>query len=218
MGILTLATAKDIFQIKGTGNVRHSIFDLSPSLQEVKARLDKSIYGFNAYHLLTLIANTGLRSSEAIDLNVEDFNQMEVSNSIRVRRKKKNRGRADKTQIYQDSMAVSSHEKKLFQKILRDRNVDSGRLFPFTKRMAGYLFSHFARQSGIRDSLSLHSLRRFCAQRMYAHLDKSSSNAHGSIMVKFRLGHSLTTTEKYIAGMFTSDYIQEILVDYPAIQ
>ena len=126
--------------------------------------------------LFALLANTGIRPSEALALTLGDLHLAGREPWISVSRKKKRRPSSDELQIPADLAEILGRH-------AAERETDpSVRLFPFNGRQVRKLFHHYAGLAGIARGHRVYSLRHTAATRIF--------RATGDIrLVQALLGH-----------------------------
>jgi len=171
------------------------------SREEVEAmakaiRSDDSNYSKVFYPLFFILANFGLRISEAVFMVKEDFKDL-ASGYFHVHRAKKERfrkaeaksGRRDRR--IQDFAYVSVHCRKVLGRLLSETKGD--RLFSFSIRSAQLMFGFYLKKAGLRSILTPHSLRRFVITEM-------DDIGMSTVAQKIQVGHVLDTTDLYKAN------------------
>jgi len=113
------------------------------------------------YALFALLANTGIRPSEALGLERGDVH-LGAAPWIRVRRLKK---RA--TVRHYDELQLPARASEPLRDYLPAAPAQ-GPVFPLGRRQAERLFHYYAKRSGIRERLWLYCLRHTAATRIYA--------------------------------------------------
>lgn len=151
---------------------------------------DLSVHGRNAYALITIAGNFGLRCSEAIDLEQKDFETMRHG-YFRVRTLKKKAREVDRA--YMGTKCL-----KYMERLLNERKeLHKTKLFPFGDRAARYLFAYYAQTAGISANVSFHALRHTSA-RMLLSAQKDGPFAHVAMdIVEHFLRHAPTSTRIY---------------------
>ena len=151
---------------------------------------DQSIHGRNAYAMLVIAGNFGLRCSEVIDLEFKDFETLHHG-YFRVRTLKKKARQEDRA--YTGTRCV-----KFMKQLLEERReVHKTKLFPFGDRAARYLFAYYAETAGISPNISFHALRHTAARMLLA-AQKDGPLAHVAMnIVEFFLRHAPTSTRIY---------------------
>lgn len=190
----------DIFQITRGGyraakGWKKSAQDKVLSPREFSALLaaaagDERKYGYDAYDLFSISGNFGLRQSEALALELDDFKSLPMG-YFRVRTLKK-RGKQE------DRVYAGTEGAKLLSEIVdrRTRLTRSPVLFPFGARTARYLFAFYADKAGISPNVSFHSLRHTAATMMLKAIGKRME--YPERIVAAFLRHKPTTTQVYL--------------------
>lgn len=182
-----------IYRSKGLGTpAKRMGIDRNMTAPQVQALLDAakadtSANGLRAYPLFTILANFGPRISEALDLTAEDFRNLASESFFDIRRKKK-RGKTD-----MNFMWVNGEERQVLRQMILPRLPKTGTLFGFGVRTAQCLFGHFLQLAELRMVFSPHALRRFVAGQM-------AGAGIPEWIISLRLGHTLDTTQGYIAN------------------
>ena len=154
------------------------------------ARGDKRKYGTDAYDLFAIAGNFGLRCSEAIDLERDDFRTISMG-YFRVRTLKK---RAE----IEDRVYVGRTGIEFLREIVERRSKGrTDKLFPFCSRTARYLFAFYGREAGLSRNVSFHSLRHTAARLLLEAVRNSEYAVMGMNIVKAFLRHTPTPTEIY---------------------
>lgn len=155
----------------------------------VAASNDDRRYGQDAWCLFALAVNFGFRCSEGIDLEREDFKTLPMG-YFRVRTLKR-RG------VIEDRVIVDPAHAELARDILSYRTQMADKLFPFSSRMARYLFAFYAEKAGLSRNVSFHALRHTGA-RMVLEATGGGDPAKGQMrFVKAFLRHRPTPAEIY---------------------
>jgi integrase len=158
-------------------------------------RSDSSYYGKLFYPLFFVLANFGLRISEAVYLTKDDFRDLEAG-FFHVHRKKKERYSKERNKRkpnrrVMDFVYVNRREREVLSSIVRP--MKNQRIFPLSVRAAQELFAHYLRLANLRLVYTPHCLRRFVAVEM-------DELGISKVAIKARLGHALDTTELYQAN------------------
>lgn len=154
-----------------------------------KARADGRVAGADAYALFALAGNFGLRSIEALSLELDHFKTLSMG-YFRVWTAKKKGAQDDR--VYVGRKGVDAVRQILDGRRARSRDV----LFPFTTRTARYLFAFYAERAGISPNVSFHALRHTAA-RMMLQAIKGQFEYPERIVQAF-LRHKPTTTGIYL--------------------
>lgn len=110
--------------------------------------------------LFALLANTGLRPSEALGLTVADLHLRAARPWINVRRLKKQSERVDELEISPDLATVL----RRFTPLSAD---PASLVFGVSRRQAERLFHFYARRAGVSKNRYLYVLRHTAATRIY---------------------------------------------------
>jgi integrase/recombinase XerD len=148
--------------------------ELAAFLAAVRER--RHVHTPRNHALFTLLANTGIRPSEALALTRRDVHLHAPQPWIRVRRKKKKGPDFDDLLLTPALAAV-------LEKRLAGMWPDQSWLFPIQGRAAQRLFHHYARMAGIERRCNLYMLRHTAATRIY----RSTRDIR---IVQALLGHS----------------------------
>lgn len=191
------------FAAKGVGQREKLIPDLFMQRHEIEAmskaiHSDSSLYSKRFYPLFFILANFGLRISEAVKLVQNDFRDL-ASGFFHVERAKKKKKSAKRGKGKKDRQSrqimnfvyVNEEEIEALREILS--GVKTERIFPFSVRMAQLLFGRYLKLAGLRMIYTPHCIRRFVASEM----DDLGIN---NVAIKARLGHALDSTELYLAN------------------
>ena len=165
--------------------------------QELQALLDapksdRRRYGYDAYDLFAIAGNFGLRCSEALDLEFDDFKSLAMG-YFRVRTLKQKKNQADR--VYSGDKG-----RVLLEDVIASRKRIVGRgdkLFPFGARSARYLFAFYAEQAGISPNVSFHALRHTAARMMLTSLRKTDLANEAMNIVTAFLRHKPSSTQIY---------------------
>ncbi len=151
---------------------------------------DESAHGRNAYAMLVIAGNFGLRCSEVIDLEQKDFDSIDHG-YFRVRTLKKKAKEEDRA--YMGTKCI-----KFMKRLLEERKeFNKTKLFPFGDRAARYLFAYYAQTAGISANVSFHALRHTAARMLLA-AQKDGPLAHVAMnIVEHFLRHAPTATRIY---------------------
>lgn len=191
----------DVFQTSRGGyraakGWRKSSQDKFLSRDEVASLLraaasDRRKYGINAYDLIALAVNFGLRCSEALDLKQEDFKTLPMG-YFRVRTLKR---RA----FVEDRLYTGREGAKFVAEIVERRRqmTKDSVLFPFGARTARYLFAFYADKAGISPNVSFHALRHTAARMLLDSLEGTKYAAKAMNIVQTFLRHRPTSTQIY---------------------
>ena len=156
------------------------------------------------YALFALLANTGIRPSEALALERADLHLSGKAPWMRVSRmkKKNSAGRFDELQLpaYTAGVLLDYVEKYA---------PEAGPVFPIHRRQAERLFHTYARHSGIRERLWLYCLRHTAATRIYAATRDIS-------IVQAILGHEKPDTSCIYAHV-TREILQQHAAAMPVV-
>jgi site-specific recombinase XerD len=114
--------------------------------------------------LFALLANTGIRPSEAMRLTLADVH-LGRRVWIHVARRRREHAPHPVTDLVLQR-AVGDIVKKYVGQIGTD---PGARLFPFTKRQSHRLFHYYATKAGIRDPHKLYDLRHTVGMRLWRH-------------------------------------------------
>lgn len=153
---------------------------------------DRRRYGYDGYDLFAIAGNFGLRCSECLDLDFEQFASLR-SGYFRVRTLKKKKHLEDR--VYTGTAGA-----ELLAQVLESRKRIVGRgekLFPFGARTARYLFGYYAQKAGISPNVSFHALRHTSARMLLKSLRKSELAAEAPNIVTAFLRHKPTATQIY---------------------
>lgn len=189
---------------KGVGQREKLLPDLFMRRSEVESMAvaihqDKSHYSKVFYPIFFVLANFGLRISEAVYLSKEDFTEL-PSGFFRVKRGKKHRelkrfrgtkGAKKQARSIMDFVYVNRRERQVLQWIAS--GTKGNRIFPLSIRAAQKMFGYYLGLAGLRMIYTPHCLRRFVATEM-------DEIGIPKVAIKARLGHSLDTTELYQAN------------------
>lgn len=137
--------------------------------------------------LLALLANTGIRPGEAINLIAAECRLTDHDPLIRVRRLKKRRERG-----VIDDLRISRPLARTLRLYIADAGITpAARLFAITVRTVENVFRYYARRAGLDPRYRLYSLRHTALSRAYQHT--------GDIrLVQELAGHaSVNTTQIY---------------------
>jgi integrase len=113
------------------------------------------------YAFFALLANTGIRPSEARALRARDIGAR--GRWIRVKREKRN-GPHPTT-----SLPLARPVAAIVQEYVNTLTERDALLFPFTKRQSGRLFHYYGARAQIPQTLRLYSLRHTCGMRLWRH-------------------------------------------------
>jgi integrase/recombinase XerD len=150
------------------------------------------------YALFALLANTGLRPSEARALTRADCHLEGRHPWIALHRVGKKHGPQPLARIYINRAVAAVVARYTDQ-------LPDGLLFPFTKRQSARLFHYYADKAGISPRRKIYALRHTVGMRLWAHTQDLR-------LVQAILGHcNLQATEGYV---HTSD--QSIRAAYAA--
>lgn len=128
-----------------------------------------------------LLANTGIRPSEALALRRCDLHMTAATPWFRVWRKKKSRAQFDDLEL---TPKLSGILNRFLDGVATDATT---RLFPLHRRSVARLFHFYARKAGITRRTHLYILRHTAATRLY--------RATGDIkLVQSLLGHEKADT------------------------
>ncbi len=120
----------------------------------------RHVHQIRDHAFFALLANTGIRPSEALALTAEHLHLEEAIPWIRITRLKKKKATREI-----DDLPVSPTLAEILA--ARAREVDPGsRLFPTTRRTAARAFHYYAWRAGFR-GCNLYSLRHTAATRLY---------------------------------------------------
>ncbi|HLB37494.1 MAG TPA: tyrosine-type recombinase/integrase [Gemmatimonadales bacterium] len=125
------------------------------------ARTRRHVHQPRDYAFFALIANVGLRPSEARALRLRDVHITERSRWIYVRRDKRN-GPTPNTELELPPLIAA-----IVGAYVQTLTEPEQRLFPFTKRQSGRLFHYYGEKAGIAKTFRLYSLRHTCGMRIY---------------------------------------------------
>lgn len=154
---------------------------------------DRRRYGYDGYDLFAIAGNFGLRCSEALDLEFEDFTSLK-SGYFRVRTLKKKKHLADR-------LYTGDKGRELCVSILESRRRIVGtqgeKLFPFGARSARYLFAFYAQKAGISPNVSFHALRHTAAKMLIVALRKTELAGEANNIATAFLRHKPTATQIY---------------------
>jgi len=115
--------------------------------------------------LFALLANTGIRPSEALALTVADCHLAARPAWIRVRRLKRRHAPEPIT-----SLPLHPKVAKVVKRYVATLpRASTARLFPFTKRQSDRLFRYYAGKAGIAPTYKLYSLRHTVGMRLWRH-------------------------------------------------
>jgi integrase len=113
--------------------------------------------------LFALLANTGIRPSEALSLTRNVVHVFTQPAWIRVVRLKK-----QKTAQEFDDIELTTELSAMLRRHIENAPIEHGqRLFPMTRRQAQRLFHYYARLAGIVRKTHLYILRHTAATRIY---------------------------------------------------
>jgi integrase len=152
---------------------------------------DRRKYGADAWDLFFIAGNFGLRCSEVLDLQMEDFKPLRMG-YFRVRTLKR---RAD----LDDRVYAGTEGGPLLQSLV-DRRKAKGfqtALFTFGTRTARYLFAFYAKKAGLSPNVSFHSLRHTSARFLLEATGDGDPSKGSMRIVNSFLRHKPTTTEIY---------------------
>lgn len=155
-------------------------------------KTDRRRYGYDGYDLFAIAGNFGLRCSEAIDLEFNDFSSLR-SGYFRVRTLKKKKS-------LEDRVYTGDAGRKLLEDVLESRRriaKGSDCLFPFGARTARYLWAFYAEKAGISPNVSFHSLRHTSAKMLLQSLRKTELASEAMNIVTCFLRHKPTATQIY---------------------
>lgn len=156
-------------------------------------KTDKRRYGYDGYDLFAIAGNFGLRCSEALDLEFEDFSSLK-NGYFRVRTLKKKKHLADR-------LYTGTAGRELLTVVLESRRRVVGprgeKLFPFGDRSARYLFAYYAEKAGISPNVSFHALRHTAAKMLLQSLRKTELASEAMNIVTSFLRHKPTATQIY---------------------
>lgn len=193
----------DVFDVKRGGyraakGESKSSQDKVLQRQELQALLDAPKadtrrYGYDAYDLFAIAGNFGLRCSEALDLEFDDFSSLR-SGYFRVRTLKKKKHLSDR--VYTGDAGA-----KLLVDVLASRRRIVGPkgtvLFPFGARSARYLFAYYAEKAGISPNVSFHALRHTAARMLLTSMRKTELANEAMNIVTCFLRHKPSSTQIY---------------------
>jgi site-specific recombinase XerD len=114
------------------------------------------------YAFFALLANTGIRPSEALSLHHKDMHLSASSPWFRVWRKKKTT-----TPQFDDLELPGNLTRILNQYLVTLNATDDALTFPIHRRSAARLFHYYARKAGITRRAHLYILRHTAATRLY---------------------------------------------------
>lgn len=143
--------------------------------------------------LFATYAFTGIRRSEALSLQVDDYNQSLKMLSISKSKYNRKRYQAVTPRL---SRVLDRHIALLKKRHIHNRPLPlfQGRspFYPLSTRQANHRFRHWKKLAGLREKLTIHSLRAGFATQLYFQT--------GDILLVSRaLGHmSIDTTKRYI--------------------
>lgn len=154
------------------------------------------------YAFFALLANTGIRPSEATALIAADVHENDSPPWIRIVRlkKKKTVRETDDLQIASDLAATLATYKRGM--------AEGQRLFPIARRQAGRLFHRYAKAAGIRSGW-LYILRHTAATRVYL-------ATRDIAVVQAMLGHERPDTSAIYAHV-PPQLLREVADGIPAI-
>lgn len=189
---------KSPFAPKGEGQHEKRLPDLFMRRAEVEAlakaiSTDDSMYRDRFRPLFFIMANFGLRISEAKVLEKSDFRELS-SSMFHVERLKKRRGQPNKghhSRSMMDFVYVNARERELLEELIAE--LPSPKIFPYSVRMGQMLFGYYLRKAELRSVFTPHCLRRFVQVEM-------DELGIPDVVSKARIGHTLTTTELYKAS------------------
>jgi integrase len=149
-----------------------------------------------------LLANSGLRPSEALALTVADLHLSDNPPWVRVVRLKKK-----KTVRETDDLQIPHEVAVLLAAHVEGRPGDS-RPFPISRRAASRLFHGYARQASVRNGW-LYILRHTAATRIYR-------ATRDIAVVQAVLGHESPDTSAIYAHV-SRDMLHEVAKTFPAV-
>lgn len=154
------------------------------------AKSDTRKYGLAAYDLFSFAGNFGMRQTEILSLERDDFKSLAMG-YFRVGTLKK-RGKKE------DRLYTGTAGQQLVTEILerRHRMTKSSTLFPFGPRTARYLFAFYAEKAGLSPNVSFHALRHTAATMMLRAIGKKMEYPDRIIAAFLR--HKPTTTQIYL--------------------
>jgi len=138
------------------------------------------------YALLAMLANVGMRPSEALAMRVSDFQLSDHAPTLRVRRLKKRSGSGAT-----DELPISRGLGRVLRKYLVRFGKNDGRAFPISLRNLELRFQALARAAGLPEGVRLYCLRHTAGTRAWR-------ASHDLRLVQEQLGHaSPITTQIY---------------------
>ncbi len=146
------------------------------------------------YVLFVLLANAGLRISEALHLVAENLDRARQTLRVHTLKRRRRRPAAKQKGWRRDVHEMQLHPQVatlVKGYIARRRLAPAERLFPMTRESAWEAFQRYAKLAGLPAGYSLHSLRHFAGTREY--------QATGDLRwVQHRLRHrALSSTAHY---------------------
>lgn len=154
------------------------------------AASDRRKYGMAAYDLFSLSGNFGLRQSEVLALEQDDFRTISMGYFIVKTLKKRG--------YKEDRVYTGSDGQRLAQEIAHRRRLlsRSEALFPFGSRTTRYLFAYYAERAGISPNVSFHALRHTAAVMLLKAIGKRME--YPDRIVSAFLRHKPTVTQVYL--------------------
>lgn len=161
--------------------------DLAAFMRAVRSRKHKNAVRDNA--LFSLLANTGMRPSEALRIRLPDARTFGVAPFIRVYRPSLKRQVHPITDLALHPIvakALAAHVNAV-----RGRGGPDNRLFPITRRQCERLFHYYAHKAGVTAGHKVYDLRHTVGARLWKHT-KDARLIHGI------MGHChMSTAERY---------------------
>jgi len=155
---------------------------------------DHRRYGYDAYDLFAIAGNFGLRCSEVLSLEFDDFSSIR-SGYFRVSTLKRRKNLQDR--VYTGDAGRKLLESTVLPSRRRVVGPKGSILFPFGARTARYLFAYYAEKAGISPNVSFHALRHTAARMLLMSMRKSELANEAMNIVTCFLRHKPSSTQIY---------------------
>lgn len=177
--------------------------ELAAFMRAVRER--RHVHQPRDYAFFSLLANTGMRPSEALALTRADTHVDVSPGWVRVWRMKKKKTIAE----FDDLQLTPNLSGVLTAHLLNVATETTAKLFEIHRRSAGRLFHYYARQAGITRRTHLYILRHTAATRLY----RATRDIH---LVQSLLGHEKPDTTAIYAHI-PRDVMEEMHTRIPPI-